>query len=91
MPGADSALVHLFDHLQSCFSSSVMVTVCYETKINQCEISDSHRGVAEDSRQTCDSLSLGEQFPLFPWSFRNYTFSEAAVHPRRHVSSVINC
>ena len=67
-----------------------MVGVYYETKINQCEISGSRSGVAEDSGQACDALSLGNQFPVFLWSFRNYTFNDAEMHPIRPVSSAIN-
>jgi hypothetical protein len=56
MPGADSALIHLFYCLQLCFSSSVMVSVYYETKINQCKMPGSHNSVAEDSGQLFDAL-----------------------------------
>jgi hypothetical protein len=67
-----------------------MVSVYYETKINQCLISGSRSGVAKDSGQVYDALSLGEQFPVFLWSFRNYTFHDAEMHPIRPVSLVIN-
>jgi hypothetical protein len=67
-----------------------MVSVYYETKINQCEISGSHSSDAEDSDQIFDALSLGEQFPVFLSSFMNYVYSDAEMCPIRPVSSVMN-
>jgi len=66
-----------------------MVSVYYETQINQYVIPESDSSVAEGSGQVFDALSLGEQFPLFIWSFVNHMYINAEMHPRRPVSSVI--
>jgi hypothetical protein len=67
-----------------------MISVHYETIINQCGTLGSHSSVAEDSGQVCDAASLGEGFMTFLWDFRKYTVIDTAIHPIRPVSSVIN-
>jgi hypothetical protein len=67
-----------------------MIIVHYKTIINQYKTSGAHSGVAENLDQVCDAVSLGKGFTMFLSNFRKHTLSDAAVHPKRPVSSTIN-